>query len=108
MADDALFGEPRHAGNRDRQPEKQCGAGGVLRMTMTKLETVFASAMLTAAKIKRAKLRATARALREMETKMIAEAVRDHVALPEHYWLERQQAEERVRTAERLVEALRL
>lgn len=65
------------------------------------------SALLAAAKRVRQRLRAEATALRDAETKMIAEAVREKAALPDHYWQARRDAEERARTAARMVEALR-
>jgi len=63
--------------------------------------------MLHAAKLVRHRLRIEAARLRAEEGKMILEATRDKVALPEHAWTARHIAEERARCANRLVEAMR-
>lgn len=64
-------------------------------------------ALFAAAKVCRDRLRAEAAVQRGVHDDMVAEAVRDHVALPEHYWQARQIAEEKARCAERIAEALR-
>ena len=63
--------------------------------------------MLYTAKLVRSRLRKDVARLRAEESKMIGEAARDKVALPEHAWMRRHVAEEKARAANRLVEALR-
>ena len=70
---------------------------------MNRLERI----LLDAAKQQRARCRSELATLRAEETRLIAEAVREHVALPDHYWQVRHLAEEKARAASRLVEALR-
>jgi hypothetical protein len=43
---------------------------------------------------------------RATEARMVGEAWRDHVALPANYWHDRWRAEQKLRSAERFLEAL--
>jgi hypothetical protein len=43
---------------------------------------------------------------RQAEARMVGEAWRDHVALPANYWHDRWRAEQKLRSAERFLEAL--
>jgi hypothetical protein len=52
------------------------------------------------------RLRGEVAEARAAEARMIAEAWREHARLPEHYWHARWHAEQRLRSAERMLEGL--
>lgn len=44
---------------------------------------------------------------RAVESRLVEDAWRDHAVLPDHYWRERHLAEQRLRCAERIIEAMK-
>lgn len=65
------------------------------------------SDLLVLARMASARLEHQAEEAREFEALMIDSCVSDHSSLPQNYWHERWELEQKARTARRLVEALR-